>query len=142
MQAYPHSRARKRGRKPANAAFTLFEFLVAFTIFAIFLAAILAALSVALRSDDQMAFLTLATRMAKSKLASAAVDGPLRTGVTNGIAEGGFRWQKTVRPYRQASIGPGQLITGYWVDVTVSDPRNARRSVTLSGIEIQREAVP
>jgi type II secretory pathway pseudopilin PulG len=125
-----------RGR-PAEAGFTLLEFLVAFTLLTVVLASLLAALFVAVRGDSQAAFVTLASSLARSKLAAAGVDFPLRPGVTSAAFENGYVWQAVVRPYGTIDIGSGRRIDGFWIEVTIADPRsNGRRSLSLSSLEI------
>ena len=124
-------------RSGAQTGYILLEFLVAFAILTMFLASILAAAAVAVRSDRQATFLTRATLLAKSKLAAAGVDFPLRPGTAVADTGNGYEWRAVVRNFSAAGSNQDQLTMGLWVDVTVSDPRsNGSRSLTLSSIEI------
>jgi type II secretory pathway pseudopilin PulG len=129
--------------RDAQAGFALLEFLVAFTILTTFLAAMLSALTVAIRGDHQAAFLTLGTELAKAKLAAAGVDYPLQVGVVTGTFENGYRWRAQVRTQGVITAAGGRALAGYGLEVTVSDPRgNGRRSITLVGFEIEQGARP
>ena len=132
-----HCRVKTRGSGPSgDRGFILLEFLVAFSVLTVFLAAILTGLSVALRSDHQAAFLTRATVLARAKLAAAGVDYPLRPGTAGAELDNGYVWRADVRPFRSVAAA-GRRIQGLSVEVTVSDPRSSgRRSVSLSSIEI------
>jgi type II secretory pathway pseudopilin PulG len=122
------------GASPGEGGFVLLEFLVAFSVLTVILAAILTALSVAIRSDHQAAFLTRATMLARAKLAAAGVDYPLRPGTAGAELDNGYVWLADVRTFRSIPAA-GRRIQGLSVEVTVSDPRG-RRSVSLSSIEI------
>jgi type II secretory pathway pseudopilin PulG len=124
------------GASPGEGGFVLLEFLVAFSVLTVILAAILTALSVAIRSDHQAAFLTRATMLARAKLAAAGVDYPLRPGTAGAELDNGYVWRADVRTFRSVAAA-GRRIQALSVEVTVSDPRaSGRRSVSLSSIEI------
>jgi type II secretory pathway pseudopilin PulG len=130
-------------RRAAQAGFVLLEFLVAFTMLIVSLSAMFAALMVAIKGDQQAAFLTMGTEFAKGKLAAAGVEYPLISGVSGGTFVNGYAWRVDVRRQGVIASGRGRPITGYRVEVTVSDPRaNGRRSVTLVGFEIEQGAPP
>lgn len=137
MSSLTNRPIRAARRNGAQAGFILLEFLVAFAILTIFLASILAALAVAVRGDRQATFLTRATLLAKSKLAAAGVDYPLRPGTTTADVDNGYEWRAVVRNFSAGAASQDQVIVGLWVEVTVSDPRsNGSRSLTLSSVEI------
>jgi general secretion pathway protein I len=119
-----------------EGGFTLLEFLVAFTILTLFLTSGLMALAVAIQGDRQASFLTLASMLAKSKLAAAGIDFPLRPGSTSGRFENGYAWQATVRNYRSIALDKDRHVLGFWVEVTVYEPRSTGRSFSLGSIEI------
>ena len=132
-------------RRPGRGeeGFALLEFLVAFTMLTMFLAAMLSALAVAIKGDHQAAFLTVATELAKTKLAGAGLDYPLDRGATVGTFENGYSWRVDVRRQGVIPAERGRPVTAYAVEVTVSDPRaSGRRSITLIGFEIQQSARP
>ena len=136
--------ARRRGLSGGGeAGYTLLEFLVAFAILVVVLAALLTAFAVAMRGDRQASFLTFATLLARSKLASAGQDFPLRPGTTAARFDNGYEWRAVVRSYGSVRLGENRQVESLWVDVTVSDPAsNGTRSVTLSSLEIAPRSGP
>src|SRR3954464_8273984 len=102
--------------------FALLEFLVAFGLLATFLAAMLSALAVAIKGDHQAAFLTVATELAKAKLAAAGLDYPLDGGTAVGTFENGYSWRVDVRRQGTIPAERGRPVTGYDLQVTISDP--------------------
>jgi type II secretory pathway pseudopilin PulG len=124
----------------AQAGFTLLEFLVAFTMLVLFVSSILMGVAIALRGDEQAAFLVLATAQAKSKLSAITVEPSLRPGVTTGRFDNQLEWRVTVRPYGLVQVTQNRGLQGYWVEIAVSDPaRHGRRSVAITGFEIRNE---
>lgn len=133
----PAGAALDRGR---HDGFVMVEFLVAFTLLALFLAAIFAQLAVAIRGDHKAAFLSLATLLARSKLAEAGVLEPLAAGVATGTFPNGYRWRTVVRPHGRAEGGPA---AAYRIEVTIAEGADpGGRSFTLEGIEIERGIRP
>ncbi len=131
-------RSKKSRKDRAEEGFTLLEFLAAFTILVLFLASCLMAIAVAMRSDQQAAFLTLGSILAKSKLAAAGVDFPLQPGVASGQFANGYSWRAEVRNLSTISLDDERQVAGHWVEVTVSDPRFGARTLSLASIEISR----
>jgi general secretion pathway protein I len=132
------------GSRPSDreAGFTLLEFLVAFALLTLFLGAALAGLSVAVRGDRQANFLTQATMLAQTKLASAGVEYPIGPGRIGGEFPNGYVWQADMRRYGPAPRrnSPAE---GYWVEVTVADPRsNGSRAVSLATVVLVPGAAP
>jgi prepilin-type N-terminal cleavage/methylation domain-containing protein len=125
-------------RTGAEDGFTLLELLVSLAILVLFLAVGLTALSVAMRGDRQAAFLTEATLIARSKIAAAGVDFPLRAGAAARGLEDGFPWSAEVEPYGSARLESGGLVRAFRVRVTVSDPRSASRALSLFTIALAR----
>jgi hypothetical protein len=76
--------------------------------------------------------------LAKSKLAAAGIDFPLRLGSTSGRFDNGFSWRATVQNYRAVALDKDRHALGLWIEVTVFDPRSGGRSFTLGSIEIAR----
>ncbi|KFC69668.1 General secretion pathway protein I [Bosea sp. LC85] len=136
--------ARREGASDnAQAGYTLLEFLVAFAILVVVLASLLTAFAVAMRGDRQASFLTFATLLARSKLASAGQDFPLRPGTTAARFDNGYEWRAVVRSYGSVRLGESRQAESLWVDVTVSDPAsNGSRSLTLSSLEIAPRSGP
>lgn len=120
----------------SRAGYALLEFLIAFAILVVVLASLLAALSVSVRSDQQAIFLTRATMLAKSKLAAAGQDFPLRPGTSAGRFDNGWEWRAVLRGASDAS-GETRQVDSLWVEVTVSEGRGTgSRSMTLRSLEI------
>ncbi len=99
------------------------EFLVAFTMLALFLAAIFAQLAVAIRGDHKAAFLSLATLLARSKLAEAGIERPLSAGGTGGTFPNGYRWRTVIAPHGRSEGGPA----AFRIEVTIAEAAGLRR---------------
>jgi hypothetical protein len=122
-----------------QAGYTALEFLAAFTVLVLFLTAGLTAVGVAIRSDHQASFLTTATALARSKLAAAGIDFPLRPGVVSGNFDNGYSWRAEVRRYRTVGHSEQDVTNAFWVEVTVAPPSsNGRRFLSLGSIELAR----
>jgi type II secretory pathway pseudopilin PulG len=140
-----YARKNRCGAKMRRAedGYTLLEFLAAFTVLSLFLAVGLAAVGMALRSDQQAAFVALATPLARAKLAAAGVDYPLQTGVAAGSFGNGYLWRAEVRNYRVAAVDRMNRLRAYWVEVTVAEPAGrAGRSLSLASVSLARGARP
>jgi type II secretory pathway pseudopilin PulG len=126
------------GPKAGQGGFTLLEFLVAFAILTMFIASMLIGIGVALRGDNQAAFVLMATAAAKSKLSSIAAEPVLQPGTSTGYTADRLLWRTTVHPYGLVRIAPDRVLQGYWIDVAISDPsRQKQRVVSISGFEIR-----
>lgn len=135
------SSSRNPGRRgERRSGFALLEFVAAFALLTLFLSAVLAALAMAMRNDRQAAFVTLAGLLARSKLAAAGVDFPLRPGTTAAAFPNGYGWRADVRSLGAVEIADGRRAAGYEVRVTVSRAPGAGPSVVLSGVELVPEA--
>jgi type II secretory pathway pseudopilin PulG len=127
-------------RRPSLAGFTLLEFLVAFNVLAIFLAAVLAAVSVALRGDRIATFQSIAVLQAASRINALGSEGSRVLGTHSGTFENGNQWRTVVQPYGRVEVGPNQSVDAVWVEVMVFDPSAAgRRLVRLRTLEIRAE---
>ena len=133
---------RSADRRRAQDGYTLLEFLVAFTVLSLFLTAGLAAVAVALRADQQAAFVMRATPLARAKLAAVGFDFPLRIGVVTGSFGNGYLWRAEVRNYHSAALNNAVSIRAYWVEVTVAEPSAAGRVLSLATIAAARETRP
>ncbi len=89
------------GRRGRSGGFTLIEVLVAFTIMAIALAALLQAFATGLRSGQAAGERARLVARAESRLASVGASIPLAPGLYDGSTEAG-RWEVEVRPYSPA----------------------------------------
>jgi general secretion pathway protein I len=90
----PKVKGRNRDR-----GFTLLEVVVAFTIVALVLAAVLRIFSDGLRSVDRAEKYVQATMIAQSKLDELASQQPVVAQQQAGEADGGFSWQAEAAPY-------------------------------------------
>jgi general secretion pathway protein I len=134
---------RRLGSEAGQAGFTLLEFLVAFAILTMFITSMLIGIGVALRGDDQAAFVLMATAAAKSKLASIAAEPSLRPGTSSGYTTDRLMWRTTIRPYGLVQVAPDRALKGYWIDVAISDPsRQQQRAVSIAGFEIRDGVQP
>lgn len=92
------SSTEEAGRRGRSGGFTLIEVLVAFTIMAIALAALLQAFATGLRSGQAAGERSRLVARAESRLATVGASIPLAPGLYDGSTEAG-RWQVEVRPY-------------------------------------------
>lgn len=97
----------ERDTGAAAAGFTLLEVLVAFSIAAIGLAALLQGGTAALGNAGIAAASIEATRRAQSRLAMVGAAGPLLPGETAGEDGDGFHWRVLVSPILVRAANPG-----------------------------------
>ena len=118
--------AKRRGER----GFALLEILVAFVILALGLAAILAGVSVAMRSDTRTQVSRSVLRVAQSRLEAAGVTERLEPGHRDGRVGDRYTWRQTVttvqssavsRPTEGAKPVPSaaNAVTAFWVEVAV-----------------------
>ena len=108
-----------------SRGFTLLEVLVAFTILAVALVALLRAFSSGLRGLDAAETASIAVQHARSKMAEIGSAMPLEPGAEEGAFDDGFRWRVTIEPHQ---IGDGAAaetlpLLPYEVEVTVTGAR-------------------
>jgi general secretion pathway protein I len=139
--------ARRRGER----GFALLEILVAFVILALGLAAVLAGVSVAMRSDAKMQTSRSVLRVAQSRLEAAGVTEGLAPGLREGRVGNNYAWRQTVTAV-QSGAGArkpegarpeppaGNAVTAFWVEVAVraGDGTVAR----LAGLKLAPVAKP
>lgn len=90
---------RARPRSPSSArGFTLIEVLVAFTILAFTLAALIQVFTAGLRSSDAVDRHLMATMLARSVLDDLGAEIPVAAGETSGELEQGYRWIVHIQP--------------------------------------------
>jgi type II secretory pathway pseudopilin PulG len=118
-----------------EAGFTLLEFIAAFTIFSIFLAVTMAALSFAMRADNAIEFTNAAMSLAEAKIASAGSEFPLRPGSTQSVRSNELAWRASISPYGRTEREASVQVEAYWVEVTVSSPKNGR-ALSLATLKI------
>lgn len=135
MSRQPHDPLRTAR---AERGFTLLEVLVAFVLLGLSLTALYGQFFTGLRAVRTSDAVAVATRLAQSKLETAGITEPLRPGEVSGKFDNGYRWRRSVAPYRgplalerYASVAP------YEVAVTVDWPDGGRtKAVTLSEIRL------
>jgi len=98
---------RRPGREGAQAGFTLLEILVAFTVLAMMLGALLPAFSAGLRSFDTAESSVHAVLLAQSRIEAVGIDIPLEEGEQRGTFEDGFEWVVRVRQVAPATDEQG-----------------------------------
>jgi general secretion pathway protein I len=125
-------------RKPNG--FTLVEILVAFTIMALMLGALLQTFGAGLRSLGLAESYATAALHARSKAAEIGQTIPIEAGEHSGELDHGFQWRAVVAPYEPATpagIPGGPRLAGFQVDVTVS--WEGERAVSLRTLRLARE---
>jgi len=120
--------------------FTLIEVLVAFTIMALMLGALLQTFAAGLRSQQVAESYATAALQARSKAAEIGQIIPLETGEHSGELDNGFQWRTVVEPYEPAvpaGVPGGPRLSGYEVEVTVS--WRGERAVSLHTLRLARQ---
>ncbi len=120
-----------RVRRAGLRGFTLIEILVALSILAVALGAILQSLSSGLRSLGAAEAHALALMHARSQLAKVGPLIPLEPGEQTGAA-GKFEWTVSVRRFEPPDGNPvvDQALVPYRLDVTVTWPRGGQVGLT------------
>ena len=116
--------------------FTLLEVLIAFTILAVALVALLRAFSSGLRGLDAAEAGAAALQHARSKIEEVGTVIPLETGEHSGEFEDGTRWSIAIRPHETgegAAVETVALVP-YEIEVTVSRERGGK--VTLRSLRL------
>ena len=130
-------------RASISAGFSLLEVLVAFTVLALVLGAVLQVVASGLRAAGAGEEYTRATLLAQSKLAEFSVTEQLPEGVEEGSFDDRFDWRLTVAPYlfAQEPAGTQEIdrlaVTPVTVTVEVSWEQGVRRhSVELTTLQL------
>jgi type II secretory pathway pseudopilin PulG len=102
----------------------LLEVLVAFTILAVALVALLRAFSSGLRGLDAAETASIAAQHARSKMAEVGNTIPLEPGGEEGAFDDGFRWRVAIEPHEfgEAAAAETVPLLPYEVEVTVTGP--------------------
>ena len=117
--------------------FTLIEVMVAFTIMALALAALLQAFSAGLRNIGVAESYALAAMEARSKLAEAGQVVDLEPGESGGDLDSGGTWRAVIEPYETSTSGLeeiGAQLKAFTVEVTVS--WDGGRDLTLRSLRL------
>lgn len=110
--------------------FALLEILVAFVILALGLAAILAGVSIAMRSDTRTQVSRSVLRVAQSRLEAAGVTERLEPGQRDGRVGDRYTWRQTVTAVQPAggsrkpdgakpAAPAANAVSAFWVEVAV-----------------------
>jgi general secretion pathway protein I len=120
-----------------KAGFTLIEALVAFTILALAMGALLQGFATGLRSLGTAEAYAIAAMQVRSKLAELGHLEPLEEGVEEGEFDNGSAWRVTVEPY-EAETSTGERLGGnrliYRVEATVT--WQGEREVSLTTLRL------
>ena len=117
--------------------FTLLEVLVAFTIFAVFFAAVMQIFSTGTRNAEVSQSYVLALAEARAQLARLGIEQPLIEGEESGALENGMRWQRTISPHDVGALLPEGVPAAFDVAVSVSwRDRGRERRVSLSTLRL------
>jgi general secretion pathway protein I len=105
-----------------SRGFTLLEVLVAFTILAVALVALLRAFSSGLRGLDAAEAATAAVQHARSKMAEVGSVIPLEPGVEEGAFEDGYQWRVVIEPHELGDAAAAETLPllPYEIEVTVT----------------------
>jgi general secretion pathway protein I len=128
--------ARKAATGP-EAGFTLIEALVAFTILALAMGALLQAFATGLRSLSTAEAYATAAMQARSKLAELGTLEPVEAGVQEGEFDNGSTWRLAVEPYEVESSSGTRLggnLALYRVEATVT--WQGERAVSLTTLRL------
>lgn len=123
--------ARRRGK---SRGFTLLEVLVAFTILAVALVALLRAFSSGLRGLDAAEAAAAAVQHARSKIEEVGTVIPLEPGAQEGVFEDGYRWRVVIEPHELGDAAAAETLPllPYEVEVTVTGAGGGRRGGTVT----------
>ncbi|MFQ6017534.1 MAG: prepilin-type N-terminal cleavage/methylation domain-containing protein [Kiloniellaceae bacterium] len=109
--------------RPAwRGGFTLLEVLIAFTILAVALVALLQAFSSGFRGLGAAEANAIAVIHARSKIAEIGPLIPLEAGTHDGLFDDGFRWFAEIRPYGPDAEAESEAlpVIAYEIEMTVS----------------------
>lgn len=134
----PSRRGPRRGERRRAAGFTLIEVIVAFTILAIALVAVMQAFSGGLRGLDAAEAQAIAVAHARATLEEVGVTLPLQPGETEDAFADGYRWRVTVAPSPtqpdSAFADTGFVL--YAVQVEVRPPAGRGGGITLDTLRL------
>jgi general secretion pathway protein I len=96
--------------KKYNRGFSLLEVLVAFVILGLVLGVLMEIFSSGLRNVGRATESQRAVLLAQSKLASVGIETALREGESNGDFDGGFRWQLSIKPFKESQESQAEFV--------------------------------
>lgn len=124
-------------RADRRGGFTLLEVLIAFTICAIALTALMEIFSTGLRAAGAARTVATAALLARSKLATLGTEQAIIPGETAGRLEGGFDWVVVARPL-PALGGADSGVVAVEVSVTVrpTGAHDGGRAVSITSLRL------
>ena len=129
---------RKRDRGGSQAGFTLVEILVAFSVLALALGALLPAFSGGLKSIGASESYVRASLLARSTTDRVGIEIPLEEGEYSGTAEDGFDWSVQIRRLeagdRHRDEESAEEIESFEVETAIL--RDGKQQVTLKTLRI------
>ena len=126
-------------RKRRSGGFTLLEILVAFTILAIVLTALIQAFSQGLRTSVVAEEHATAVLLARSKLAEVGSSIPLEESEQSGDFEDGLGWRLTIRSPQDAEFGLGEETNLRAYEITLLIHRGERSLFEVRGFRVAPE---
>ncbi len=130
----------RRQRSSRTQGFTLLEVLVAFTILALVMGALLQVFSGGLRTADIARNYAVGALLAESKLAGIGIEEPLVAGERSGTFDNGFSWHYSIDRYQEQD-GAEEGIVPYQLTLTVEwGPTGTGGSVTLTTLRLGSDA--
>lgn len=129
----------RRRRNSRTQGFTLLEVLVAFTILALVMGALLQIFSGGLRTAEIARNHAVGALLAESKLAAIGIEEPLVAGERNGTFDNGYRWHYSIDRYdeQDGAQEEQQEIVPYRLILTVEwGPAGSGGSVTLTTLRL------
>lgn len=137
----PAASKEKSGPFRDQSGFSLLEVLVAFSILALVLGALLQVFSGGLRNAALAEEYSHATLLAEAMLSRAGKDIPLEAGEYGEETDAGYRWQMRIAPYVVEGLLSESDLGLYRIEVTVSwESGNDRRAVSLTRLELGGES--
>ena len=121
------------------AGFTLVEILVALAIVGLTLAALFEVFSNGLRGTESAEQHTIATLLARSKLAEIGVVVPFEAGEETGEYDSGFSWRSVIRPHEttDGSLHEEPVAHAFVVTVEVAwGAGNVEKRVSLTTLRL------
>jgi len=123
-------------KRRSARGFTLLEVLIAFTILAVSLVALLRAFSSGLRGLDAAEAATAAAQHARSKIEEVGTAIALEPGVQEGEFEDGYRWRVVIDPHELGDAAAAETLplAPFEIEVTVTGPRGG--VITLRSLRL------